>query len=153
MTKERYPLGLIAGLCGGLAATVINLVMILWFKYGEVRFMDFAGVFILGHLPRDFSEDLLAFFAFLGFAATMGVVFTHGISIPPKPYLLLKAVHFGLGIWFFSYALTLLFKVPELERISLSSAITNLLASMAYGLGMGLVLQWRLKRIPVSSRK
>ena len=51
MAKERYPLGLVSGTVGGLAATAVNLVMILWFKFGEVRFTDFAGVFILGHLP------------------------------------------------------------------------------------------------------
>jgi hypothetical protein len=145
MAKDRYSLGVISGFVGGLAATVVNLVLILLLNYGELRFSDFAGVFIFGHPPQGFGENLLAFFAFLGFSATMGLIFTRGISLPPKPYLLLKAIHFGMGIWFFSYALSLLFKVPELERISLASALTNLFASMAYGLGLGMVLQRCLK--------
>ena len=151
MLINRYPLGLISGFCGGLAATVVNLLLIHIFEFGKVRFMDFAGLFIFGHLPQDFGEHLLAFFAFLGFSATLGVIFIRLISIPPKPYLLVKTIHFGLGIWFFSYAITLLFKVPELEKISLPSAITNLLASTAYGLGMGLVLKWLLKEPQQSS--
>ncbi|NLC52721.1 MAG: hypothetical protein GX770_01975 [Firmicutes bacterium] len=146
MVKEHYLPGLIAGFCGGLASTAVNLVLILLFKVGHLRFMDFAGVFIFGHPPANLGENLLACFAFLGFSATLGVLFTYLVGSPPKPYLLMKAIHFGIGIWFFSYAVTLLFKVPELAKISLSSALTNLLASAAYGLILGLVLRFLLEK-------
>ena len=152
MEKEHYLPGLVSGFCGGVAATVVNLVLILLFKVGNLRFMDFAGVFILGHLPENLGEDLLSFFAFLGFSATLGVLFTYLSAIPPKPYLLLKAIHFGLGVWFFSYALTLLFKVPELARISLASALTNLLASAAYGLVLGLVLRFLSRKAAATNQ-
>ncbi|HHT05193.1 MAG TPA: hypothetical protein GXZ97_02865 [Hydrogenispora sp.] len=152
MVKEHYLLGLVSGACGGLASTVVNLAFILLFKVGNLRFIDFAGVFILGHPPENLGENLLSFFAFLGFSATLGVLFTYLSAIPPRPYLLVKAIHFGLGIWFFSYALTLLFKVPEFTRISLASALTNLLASAAYGLVLGLVLRYLLRKAAATNQ-
>lgn len=149
MFKDRYSLGLISGLCGGLTSMIVNLILILLFKFGSLRFLDFAGVFILGRLPHGVGETILAQIAFLGFATTLGVIFTHLVSLS-RPYLLLKAIHFGMGTWFFSYAFTLLFKVPELANVSLSSALTNLLASAAYGLAMGLVLNHFRKGEPSS---
>lgn len=146
MEKEHYLPGLVSGLCGGLAATIVNQALILLFNVGNLRFIDFAGVFIFGHPPETLGENLLAFFAFMGFSASLGVLFTYLSAIPPKPYLILKALHFGMGVWFFSYAVTLLFKVPELARFSLASALTNLLASAAYGLVLGLVLRFLTRK-------
>ena len=146
MLRRHYLPGLIAGFSGGLAATAVNLVLILLFNVGNLRFIDFAGVFIFGYPPETLGENLLSFFAFLVFSTTLGVLFTYLSAIPPGPYLLLKAVHFGMGVWFFSYALTLLFKIPELARISLASALTNLVAAAAYGLVLGLVLRFLTRK-------
>lgn len=139
MMKDRYTMGLIAGLCGGLAGAATNFVADLILKTKILRFIDFSGVFVLGHFPRGIGEILFSLFTFFGFAATLGVAFTHFFSLT-KPYLLLKATHFGLGVWFFSYAVTILFKVPELAYVSLTAALTNFFAAVAYGLVMGFVL-------------
>jgi len=153
MGKEHYLPGLIAGTCGGVAATIVNLMLILLFKVGNLRFIDFAGVFIFAHPPASPGENLLAFLGYLGFSASLGVLFTYLVGFPPKPYLLLKAIHFGLGVWFCSYALTLLFKVPELAKISLGSAITNFLAAAVYGLVVGLVLRFLAEKTAATNEK
>lgn len=76
------------------------------------------------------------------FAGTLGVIFAYLISVLSDKYLLFKGLHFGIGVWFASYAVTLLFKVPELMDISLKSAVTNFLASFVYGLVIAVVLRW-----------
>ncbi|HBG16921.1 MAG TPA: hypothetical protein DDW93_09095 [Firmicutes bacterium] len=144
--KDKYTSGLLAGLAGGIAATPVNLLLIYLFKIGSLRFVDFAGTFVFGHFPRGFWEFVVTYLVYLGFSATLGVVFTYLTSFAPNPRFLIKGIHFGAGIWFFSYAITLLFKIPRLKTVSLGSAVTNFLASMTYGLVVALTLQWLLKQ-------
>ncbi|NLY90884.1 MAG: hypothetical protein GX081_04660 [Firmicutes bacterium] len=139
MIRDRYIMGLISGFCGGLVGAAINLVADLIFKTRILRYIDFSGVFVFGHFPRGIGETIFSILTFFGFAATLGVVFIYFVSLS-KPYLLLKAIHFALGIWFISYAITILFKVPELAYVTLAASFSNLLAAVAYGLVMGLVL-------------
>ncbi|NLM37972.1 MAG: hypothetical protein GX202_07590 [Firmicutes bacterium] len=153
MENKHYLPGLVAGICGGVAATAVNLVMIYLFNVGNLRFIDFAGVFIFGHPPNNLGENMLAFLGYLGFTGTLGVLFTYLSAFPPKPYLLLKGIHFGLGVWFFSYALTLLFKVPELTKISLATALTNFIASATYGLVLALVLRFLAEKTAATNEE
>lgn len=139
---DKYANGFISGLAGGLTAAATNLLLILFFKFGNVMFGDFAGVLVFGHLPKSFLENAMAYLAYFGFAGTLGVIFAYLIPILSSKYFLFKGIHFGIGVWFFSYAITLLFKVPELMDISLKSAVTNFLASFVYGLVMAVVLRW-----------
>lgn len=143
---DKYANGLVSGLIGGVAAAATNLLLILVFKFGEVMFSDFAGVLVFGHLPKSFGENALAYLAYLGFAGILGVIFAYLIPILSFKYFLLKGIQFGIGVWFASYAITLLFKVPELSTISLESAVTNFLASFVYGLLMAIVLRWLINR-------
>ena len=66
MAKDRYSLGVISGFVGGLAATVVNLVLILLLNYGNwfsIRRSSF-------HPPR-FRGESTGFLRLLGFSATM----------------------------------------------------------------------------------
>ena len=143
---DKYANGFISGLAGGVAAAATNLLLILFLKFGNVMFGDFAGVLVFGYLPKSFWEIAIAYLVYFGFAGTLGVIFAYLIPVLSFKYFLFKGIHFGIGVWFFSYVITLLFKVPELMDISLKSAVTNFLASFVYGLVMAMVLRWLCTR-------
>ena len=143
---DKYANGFVSGLIGGLAGAAVNLLMIFLFKFGSIKFVDFAGELIFGHFPENFGEDVIAFLAYFGFAGTLGVIFAYLIPIFSFKYFLLKGIHFGIGVWFASYAITFLFKAPNLQDISLESAITNYLASFVYGLVMAVALRRWIKK-------
>lgn len=149
---DKYANGFVSGFCGGIAAAATNLSLILGFNYGELKFGDFAGVLVFGHFPRGFWESVIAYIAYAGFAGTLGVIFSYLVPVLSSKYLLFKGLHFGIGVWFISYAITLLFKVPDLEDIPLKTAVTNLLASSLYGLIMTIMLRWLIKRQPAKER-
>ena len=150
MVKRHYLLGLVSGACGGLASTVVNLAFILLSK-SVTSGLSISPGSLFWAIPRKRGKTS-------SHSSPFGVLrhpwrpLTYLSAIPPRPYLLVKAIHFGLGIWFFSYALTLLFKVPEFTRISLASALTNLLASAAYGLVLGLVLRYLLRKAAATNQ-
>ncbi len=132
--QNRYINGLWAGIGGGLAATAVNLFLVNLIRFGRIRFIDFSSIFVIGHFPHNIWETIFAFLVNLVFYATSGVVFAYLISFCSERYLLLKGAHYGLGVWFIAYAITILFKIPELENVSLPTALTNFIAALCYGL-------------------
>lgn len=145
--KDRYMNGFIAGLCGGVAATAINLLFIELLHFGSLRYGDFAGIIVFGHRPKAVLELAIAYFSYFGYASTLGIVFAYFIPYLSPHYYYFKSLHYGAAIWFISYAVTMLFKVPDLIKISDSTATVNLLASVVYGL----VLAWLLRKLERAS--
>jgi len=45
-------------------------------------------------------------------------------------------------IWFLTYAITALYKVPELQRIPLNNAISNFIGATGWGLALGFAFNW-----------
>ena len=148
---DKYANGFVSGLCGGIAAAATNLLLILGFNYGELMFGDFAGVLASDTFPEALGKRH-RIHSLCRFCRNVGSIFSYLVPVLSSKYLLFKGLHFGIGVWFISYAITLLFKVPDLEDIPLKTAVTNLLASSLYGLIMTIMLRWLIKRQPAKER-
>ncbi len=121
---------------GGISGTLINfveIVLIDWLKFGQIRFMDYAGLLAYGRQFYGFPENLLAFFIQVGLSATLGVLFIYIIDRVSTKDLLLKGIFFALNFWYFIFTLVLLFKVPYVLVVTFKGAAENLLSSSLFG--------------------
>lgn len=134
--------GLLAGVAGGIVASLVNIVLVFVFNIGELVFWDFAGVIIFGRIPKGFWEHAFAELGHLGFSGAMGVAFAYLIPAISSDYYLVKGLFFGLGTWFFIYSLAVLFHVPYVRVVSLGTAIGDYIASAVFGLVMAKFLRY-----------
>lgn len=146
--KDRFMNGLVAGIVAGFAQIIVSAFLILILHFGNLGFSDFAGIMIYGRKPKELSEYLFAILVHLGYAGSVGIAFSFLLQHISKRYLWVKGIYFGLGIWFFSYAITLLFKVPGLMGISFESAASNLIGACAYGF----TLAWAINKLKRQER-
>ncbi len=141
--KDRFMNGLVAGIVAGFAQSITSAFLIIILHFGNLAFTDFAGTMIYGRKPTAVNEYLFAMLAHLGYAGSVGIAFSFLLQYMSKEYLWAKGIYFGLGIWFFSYVITLLFKVPGLIRISFESAASNAIGACVYGL----TLAWAINKL------
>lgn len=141
--RDRFVRGLLAGLAGGVAAIVVSLLLKDALRFGTLHFYDISGVMIFGRKPRGLAEALFAETGHLGFSATIGIALAYLFPRMKSTHLWIKGLFFGAAVWFAVYAITILFKVPEVQEADLSTAIGNLAESAVYGL----VTVWVLKKL------
>jgi hypothetical protein len=130
---DHFMSGLIVGSISGTLTNFVDIFLVDFLKYGQVRFMDYAGLLAFGRQFHSFPENLLAFFIQIGLSATLGVLFVCILGKISTKYLLLKGVFFSLNFWYFIFALVLLFKVPYVLVLSFEGAVENLITSFLFG--------------------
>lgn len=135
---DRFTRGFAAGLVAGLTILPLNFLSKMFF--GALAYADFAGILIYGHKPHSLSEVLLACFGVIFFEALLGGIFAHLIIGVTSKNLYLKGWAFSCFIWFGSYAITLLYKVPEIMNISFISAFSNFISATIWGLVLANVI-------------
>ncbi|MFW5972274.1 MAG: hypothetical protein ACOCRL_02180 [Bacillota bacterium] len=137
--KDRFTAGFIAGSLAGIISSSVNFLLML-FNFGTLRYIDFAGILIYGRKPLNFQEDLFAYIGFIIFSGLLAELFVYLIKFTGNSYYWFKSALFGTGSWFFIYAVSLLFKMPFLRRISFNSSINNFISSLVYGLLIGYIV-------------
>lgn len=130
--SDRFTRGFISGLLGGVLIFPLNMFSKLLFD--TLAFSDFAGVIIFGHKPISIPEFILATCGVFFFEAFLGGVFAHLITGVQSKNLYLKAWVFSCLVWFGSYAISILFKVPELANIPFKTALSNFIDATIWGL-------------------
>lgn len=143
---DRFTRGLAAGFIGWMPTVIFNLISF-HLNFSKLRFLDFAAVFIYGHKPHGTLETMFASLAVMAFMSVLGIFFAFLIKDIGSAHLWLKGWIYGNTIWFSIYAITLLFKVTEIETISLPSAFSNFLASSIWGVTMAYALIWLDKKV------
>lgn len=133
--SDRFTKGFLAGIIGGVTTTILGYLFFL-LKFGSMRFADFAAIMIYGRKAKEFLELLFATLIHWGFSGAGGALFVNLIKIIATKNLIFKGWFFGVSIWFFVYIVTELFEIPEMKTISLSSSVSNFLASSLYGIVM-----------------
>lgn len=144
--RDRFTRGFIGGL---LAAIVMNIFSFIStaLNWVEVPFVDWAGVFIFGRQPEGVAEIAVSLMGQLFFAALAGTLFVYFISLITSRNYIFKGLIYGLIVWFVSYAVTIMFRVPELVRFNLDTVISNAVGSMIYGLILALTIKWLDNRL------
>ncbi|ATW24420.1 hypothetical protein [Candidatus Formimonas warabiya] len=139
--NDRLTRGFVAGLIGCIPLFIFNNAAY-YLKISQLRYLDFAAVIIYGHRVTNTMEVLFAFFATLFFASALGVVFACLIPAVTHRNILFKGFLFSGGVWFFCYALTVLFKIPEVSHVNVFTAFCNFIGAVIWGLSLAYALQW-----------
>lgn len=141
--KDRFVNGLVAGIVAGFVQIAVSAFLYFILHFGHLKLGDFAGIMIFGRKPANLMEYQMAFIAHLGYAGSVGIIFSLLLRYISRKYLWVKGLYFGLAMWFFVYTITLLFKVPGLTENTLESAMNNAITSGVYGLA----LAWAINKL------
>lgn len=140
--EDRLTRGFIAGILGGLVAFPWALISKFIFKTADILYMDFAAIHIYGKRPDNLIEMIFAQFIVFGLFGALGIIFVYLIPYVTSMNLILKGLIWGAAFWFFSYAITLLFKVRGLELITFSNSFSNLIGALIWGGTLAISLQY-----------
>lgn len=139
--RDRFTRGIVAGLIGGIPTVAINQGSY-YLKLSSLRYLDFVSLMIFSNLPKSRGEAWFAFFVMWAFFGVLGSVFALLVPVIKSGNLILKGVIFGGSVWFLSYAVTVLFKVSELQNIPLNNAVSNFIGATIWGLALGFAFGW-----------
>lgn len=143
---DRFTRGFLAGLASGIVMNIFSFISFT-LNWVEVRFLDWAGVFIFGRQPGGAVEIAVSLAGQLFFTALLGVLFAYLIPLTTSKSYIFKGLVYGLAVWFANYAIVILFKVPTLTRFGLGTVTSNITGALIYGLALAWSLKWLDGRI------
>ncbi|PKM87781.1 MAG: hypothetical protein CVU87_08935 [Firmicutes bacterium HGW-Firmicutes-12] len=122
---DRFFRGVVAGIAGGIVMNIWSFFSYHILHFTKMRFLDWAGILLYGHLPEGLGETVYATFIQIIWAGFMAVFFTFLIpAIFSKGYII-KAIFFSYISGFIIYAIPTLYKVPNLMETTLNTTISN----------------------------
>lgn len=136
--QDKFLHGMITGVLASIPQAVVSLTAY-WLKLSNIRFQDFSAVFIFGHRSTGLLESLHAEAGVLIFSGLVGIILMLVFPQISSKYYILKTWFFGMTVWYFSFAIAILFQVPTLTYIDLSSAIVTFIGSSLWGVSFGIV--------------
>jgi len=139
--RDRLARGLAAGLAGGVAMNVFNLISY-YLGVAELRFLDWSALVIYGVKPLSVAEAVFAQLAQLFLVGFLGVVFAYLIPMISSVNLLLRGWLYGSMIWFLLYGISMLFKLKGTIPLYLDTAASDFVCASIYGLVMAEVLRY-----------
>jgi hypothetical protein len=144
--RDQFFRGFIVGLSGGISTTIVGYPLYL-LKVSTLRFADFSGILLYGRPPRGWLETLFAILVHWGFAAAGGILFEYLLKAISERNLYFKGWLFGVGIWFFAYMVTALYKIPGLTVTVFKNVVVNFWVSSVYGIVIAVVYSYLERKV------
>jgi len=138
---DRFYRGFVAGVVGGLAMNVWSLFSYYILNFSEQRFLDWASMIIYGSLPTSTFQIVYAQIIQLLWVGLLGIIFALLIPAITSRFYLGKGVIYGLMSGFIIYAITTLFRIPNLVIFSTTTVLSNHIGGIIWGLTMAYVLR------------
>lgn len=136
--KDRVIVGFIAGVMAATAADIANWILF-GINFANIRFMDWASVIFLGHLPGSLAEIIVTQATQIVWDGIMGVIFVLLLPKIKSDYLIAKGVMYAITLLLAFRAITVLFGVPPLKDLPLATFLSNILCSIVWGVIVALV--------------
>ena len=105
-----------------------------------VRFLDWAGIIMLGVVPQTIFEVVYCLFIHIFWTGTLGIAFNYIITQISSQGIIIKGGLYAFFITFIFRSLVVLFKLPILADSNLTTSITNTITSFIWGLILGVLL-------------
>lgn len=138
--EDRFTRGFIAGIIAGIAMNVPNYISFYLLDYAKLRFLDYASIALFGHRPLNFTEIVVAQISQIFFAGFLGIIFAYLITGITSRNHLLKGWVFSLFIWFITFAIAIVFRMPDISKPATESVISNSVGATVYGLCLPAIL-------------
>jgi len=145
--NDRFTRGLIAGIIAGLVSFSWGLLSRHVLHFTTLLYSDFAAILTYGAKAQSLQAKIFAqlvVFMFWGFG---GILFAYFIKYVGSKNIVLKGAFWGTFTWFISYVITLLFKVPGLEKIPTNTAVSQFIGSLAWGIPLAFVFNYLDKKL------
>ena len=144
---DRFTRGLLAGVLGGIPALVWGLLSKYVLRFTDMLFLEFAAILVYGKPAVTLADRVFAQVVVFAFYGICGILFVFLVPYITSKNLVLKGFIWGAFIWFFSYMVTFLFKVPGLLNMNLSTSVSQLIGGVVWGVFLAIVLQYFDKRV------
>jgi len=133
IANDRLAKGFIAGLAGGVAMNIINLISY-YLNIAELRYLDWAALLIYGTKPYSAVEAVFAQMAQLIFVSVLGVILAYLMPVVTSKNYLLRGWLYGSLVWFSVYGLSYLFKMQATIPLRIDTAFSDLISASVFGL-------------------
>lgn len=130
---DRLTRGFLAGILAGIPTILTGLVLRFVLHATTLLYADFAAILVFGHKAPTLTGKLFSLLVVFMFWGFLGIVFSYLIRYFNSQNLLFKGLLWGALVWFLSYVVTLLFKVPGLLIIPVKTAISQLFGGLIWG--------------------
>ncbi|MGE5553313.1 MAG: hypothetical protein ACM3XZ_05245 [Betaproteobacteria bacterium] len=139
--QDKLVPGLLAGATAGAVIDLGNAIAYHALKVTTLRNLDWAAILVFRHPPRSPAETVFAEVVHLVFTALLGVVFAYASHpLAPTRHRIVRGMTYGAAVWMFTYAATLLFKVPYVTIVPWPTAVTGYVLALIFGSVLACVL-------------
>ncbi|MFP4662215.1 MAG: hypothetical protein ACLFPF_08490 [Halanaerobiales bacterium] len=136
---DRFTRGFFAGIMAAVIQLVVGLVLY-YLEFTELLWLNFASVLIYGREPLLFAEQVFSELSVFFFSGLMGILFAYLLTYTTSNNYLLKGFVFAETVWFSTFSITLLFKIPEFRIITFKTSVSNFILSAIWGLLLAEIL-------------
>lgn len=143
--KDRFTRGFIAGIAGGIAMEITNVINYDIFHIAKMRLLEWASIFVHGNKTTTTGEFVFALMIQILFSGLVGIIFAYLITWLNSKNYILKGIVYGFAIWFASYSIPILFK--KINNVATGTALSNIISAVVYGIVLGATLKWLDKRV------
>lgn len=137
---DRTLKGALAGVIGSVPMNTINLILY-YFKLTNLRFIDWTSIIVTGNLPNDLNSTVYALFMHILWSGFLGIGLAFLFPLVTSKGYFIKAIIYSFSLSFIFRSIVVLFKVPELWKVSTQTSEINFLSVLSWGLTAALFLQ------------
>ncbi|SDH75951.1 hypothetical protein [Desulfosporosinus hippei] len=132
--KDRMYFGFVVGLIAGIPLSIWTLFSYYVLDFTQTRMFDYASEILFGRLPLNALESIIAWLGQMVFCGFVGIGYAYLIPIVTSRHYLAKGWIYSAFIWFSSYAIATLFKMPDLFYTAPYTVVSNFIGASIYGL-------------------
>ncbi|HBF37734.1 MAG TPA: hypothetical protein DDW50_10470 [Firmicutes bacterium] len=143
--NDKIILGALAGTIGAFLQDLCGYIAEI-IGFSDRGFIDFARAVILFNIKSGALETFLASIAHIIWDLLLGILFAYLIKNTSDSFYYLKALIYGLVLWFMIHTAGTLFRLPLFFRIPASAAMATLLGAIVYSLGIAFIIKFLEKR-------
>lgn len=138
---DRTFRGLLAGTTGAVVMNSLNLIFYYLLDLTEIRFLDWAGIAMLGSRPTTKPAIIYALIIQILWTGSLGVLFCYLIPKITSQGYLIKGWLYAFLITFIFRWIIVLYNVPLLANVSFQTSLINTLSASTWGLILAAGLQ------------
>lgn len=131
--NDRLTRGLLAGMVAGFPSLAWGLFSKHVLHFTTLLYSDFAAILTYGKKAETISGQLFSQLVVFMFWGLGGIVFAYLVRYVTSKNLILKGFLWGAMVWFLSYVITVLYKVPGILIIPLKTAVSQLIGGLIWG--------------------
>ncbi|MDW7649977.1 MAG: hypothetical protein SCK29_06410 [Bacillota bacterium] len=131
--QDRFTRGFLAGLFTGVIINIIDYIAFI-LNLTDTRYVDIAARLVYGTRSHNLFEFIFAYLAQLAFSAFLGVIYSYLLIKITSENHLLKGWLFGVAVWFFTFAIIVMFRVPGISQAHSPTAFTNAVLASIFGI-------------------